>query len=134
MVVHWLPYKGIALHTYVLNNQNLDDVNNEPKNCNKKKGLIALFPLSFLNCAILHLLFFFLSDFAPHLLLIVFCSKSSLKEGKMGQKWDAKSLKKTEEGGAKSHNWQKDRGQKCNYTQEGPSNHKGGKKMGCKIA
>jgi len=35
-----------------------------------------------------------LSDFAPHLLPIVFCSKSSLKEGKWGKRWGAKSLKK----------------------------------------
>jgi len=32
----------------------------------KSIGLIALFPLSFVNCAILHPLFFW-SDFAPHL-------------------------------------------------------------------
>jgi len=46
-------------------------------------GLIALFPLSFANCAILHL---------------IFCKlcfvQSSLKEGKKGKRWGAKSLKK----------------------------------------
>jgi len=42
----------------------------------------------------------------------VFCSKSLLKEGKGGKRWGAISLKKNS--GAKSYNWQKDRGQKCN--------------------
>jgi len=44
------------------------------------------------------------------LLPILFCSKSSLKEGKGGKRWGAKSLKKRRRGGAQSHNWQKDRG------------------------
>jgi len=35
-----------------------------------------------------------LSDFAPYLLPIVFCSNTSLKEGKWGKRWGAKSLKK----------------------------------------
>jgi len=54
-------------------------------------GLIAVFPLSFANYAILQP--FFLSDFAPYFLPIVFCSKSSLKEGKGNKRWGAKSLK-----------------------------------------
>jgi len=40
----------------------------------------------------------------------VFCSKSTLKEGKEGKKIGCKIAKKRRRGGAKSHNWQKDRG------------------------
>ena len=42
---------------------------------------------------------FFLSDFAPHLLPIVFCSKSTLKEGKGSKRWGGcKITQKKEEG------------------------------------
>ena len=50
-----------------------------------KIGLIALFPLSFANYAILHPPLFF-ERFAPHLLPIVLCSKLPLKEGKWGKR------------------------------------------------
>jgi len=36
--------------------------------------------------------------------------------------------------GAKSHNWQKDRGKSAIKHKYGVQNHKGGKKIGCKIA
>jgi len=65
-------------------------------------GLIALFPLSFVNCAILHPLFFLA---ILHLIFFQLCfgSKSSLKEGKEGKRWGAKLPKKRRRG-AKSHN------------------------------
>ena len=74
-----------------------------------------------------------MSDFAPYLLPIVFCSKSSLKEGKGGKRWGAKSLKKRI-GGAKSHDWQKERGKSVIKHKDRVQNQKGGKKIGCKIA
>jgi len=55
---------------------------------------LHFFLLSFANCAILQPPLF--SNFAPYLLPIVFCSKSSLKEGKWGKRLGAKSLKKKE--------------------------------------
>jgi len=42
-----------------------------------------------------------LSDFAPHLLPTVFCSKSSLKEGKNEQKMGCKIDKKKKKRGCK---------------------------------
>jgi len=77
------------------------------KNGKKIKGLIALSPLSFANCDFAPPLFF--SDFAPHLLSILFCSKSSLKEGKGAKDWVQNRSKKKNRG-CKIHNWQKDRG------------------------
>jgi len=38
----------------------------------------------------------------------MFCSKSSLKGGKGGKRWGAKSLKKKKKRGAKLYNWQKE--------------------------
>jgi len=43
-----------------------------------------------------------LSDFAPHLLPIVFCSKSSLKEGEEGKIWGVQNHSKKEEEGVQN--------------------------------
>ena len=94
-------------------------------------GLIALFPLSFANYAILRP--FFLSDFAPHLLPIVFCSKSLLKEGKKTQKMECKIAQKNKRG-CKIAQLAKRRGKSAIEHKDGVQNQKRGKRMGCKIA
>jgi len=60
--------------------------------------LIAFFPYPFANCAILHPLLFFLSDFAPHLLFLFPSFNDDFEQNTIG----AKSLKKR--GDVKSHN------------------------------
>jgi len=64
----------------------------------------------------------------------VFCSKSSLKEGKRGKRWSAKSLKKKEEGVQNRTISKKIEGNSAFEHKDGVQNQKGGKKMGCKIA
>ena len=75
-------------------------------------GLIALFPPIFCK----------LCDFAPLIFYERFCTlsfvncvlfKIIIKREKNGQKMGCKITKKKIKG-AKSHNWQKDRVQKCN--------------------
>jgi len=63
----------------------------------------------------------------------VFCSKSSLKEGKGSKRYGAKSLKKRI--GVQNHTISKKIGGKSTIKhKDGVQNQKEGKKIGCKIA
>jgi len=99
----------------------------------KLNGLIALFPLSFANCAILHPLFFY-ERFCTLSFANCVLFKIIIKRGGKRQKIGCKIAQKKEEGVQNRTTSKKIGGKRAIEHKVGVQNQKGGKTMGCKIA